>query len=96
MLDFDERDILRHAQEAGFPETQLELRVIAKARKQPVPWERFTRTAANPLIPTTEEALHQALSPAEAAAFTSHLRPLVESGAGLERRAHAYLTAAKD
>jgi arsenite methyltransferase len=95
MLDFDERDLLRHAEDAGFPEAHLELRASARARKQPVPWERFTRTAGNPLIPSIEEALHQALSPAEAADFTSHLRPLVESGAGLERRAHAYLTASK-
>jgi hypothetical protein len=54
------------------------------------------RTSGNPLIPTFEEALHRVLSPEEAAEFTRHLRPLVESGAGLERSALAYLTAAKN
>jgi hypothetical protein len=33
------------------------------------------------------------LSPAEAGEFTGHLRPLVESGTGQERRAVAYLSA---
>jgi arsenite methyltransferase len=95
MVDFYDRDLVRHAQDAGFPEIDLELRVSVKARKEPVPWERFVRTSGNPLIPTFEEALHRVLRPAEAAEFTRHLRPLVESGAGLERSALAYLTAAK-
>jgi arsenite methyltransferase len=96
MVDFDDRDLVRHAQDAGFPEIDLELRVSVKARKEPVPWERFVRTSGNPLIPTFGEALHRVLSPEEAAEFTRYLRPLVESGTGLERIALAYLTAAKD
>ena len=95
MIDFDDRDLVRHAQDAGFPEINLELHVSVKARKQPVPWERVLRTSGNPLIPTLGEALDRVLSPEEAAEFTRHLRPLVESGAGLERMALAYLTAAK-
>lgn len=67
-----------------------------KARKEQVPWERFVRTSGNPLIPAFEEALHWVLSPEEAAEFTRHLGPLVESGVGLERSALAYLTAAKN
>ncbi len=96
MLDFDDRDLVRHAQDAGFPEINLELRVSVKTRKEPVPWDRFMRTSANALVPTFGEAMDQALSPAEVAELTSHLRPLVESGAGRERRAFAYLTAAKE
>jgi arsenite methyltransferase len=95
MGDFDERDLVRHAKDAGFPEINLELQVSVKAHKQPVPWERFLRTALNPLIPTFEEARDRALSPQEAAELTGHLRPLVESGTGLERTARAYLTAVK-
>jgi arsenite methyltransferase len=96
MLDFDDRDLVRHAVDAGFPEINLELRVSVKTRKEPVPWERFMRTSANALVPTFGEAMDQVLSPAEVAEFTSHLRPLVESGTGRERRAFAYLTAAKE
>ena len=95
MIDFDDRDLVRHAQDAGFPEIDLELRVSVKARKEPVPWERFTRTSGNPLAPTFQEAVDRVLSPEDAVEFTRHLRPLVESGAGLERMALAYLTAAK-
>jgi arsenite methyltransferase len=96
MGDFDERDLVRHAKDAGFPEINLELQVSVKARKQAVPWERFLRTSGNPLIPTFGEALDRVLSPEEAAELTRHLRPLVESGTGLERTARAYLTAVKE
>jgi arsenite methyltransferase len=95
MVDFDDRDLVRLAQDAGFPEINLELQVSVKARKEPVPWERFMRTSGNPLIPTLEEALERVLSQEEAAEFTRHLRPLVESGAGRERTALAYLSAVK-
>ena len=95
MIDFDERDLVRHAQDAGFPEIHLELQVSVKTQNQPVPWERFVRTSGNPLIPTLGEALERVLSPQEAADLTGYLRPLVESGAGQERRALAYLTAVK-
>jgi arsenite methyltransferase len=96
MIDFDDRDLVRHARSAGFPEIDLELRVSVKAQKQPIPWERFLRTSGNPLVPAFGDALDQVLSQQEAAEFTGYLRPLVESGAGLERRAVAYLTAVKE
>jgi arsenite methyltransferase len=83
----------RHAEDAGFAEIDIELRVTVKAGKRPVPWERFTRMTGNPLIPTFGEALGRALSPREAAELTAHLRPLVESGTGQQRRALGYLTA---
>jgi arsenite methyltransferase len=95
MVDFDDRDLVRHAQDAGFSEISLELRVSVKNRKDPVPWERFLRMSGNPLQPTFQEALQQALSAQEADELARHLRPLVESGTGLERTALAYLTATK-
>jgi arsenite methyltransferase len=96
MGDFDERDLVRHAKDAGFPEINLELRVSLRAHKQPVPWELFLRMSLNPLIPTFGEALDRVLNPQEAAELTTYLRPLVESGTGLERKAFAYLTAVKE
>jgi arsenite methyltransferase len=96
MIDFDDRDLVRHARNAGFPEIDLELRVSVKARKQPIPWERFLRTSGNPLEPTFGDALDRSLSRQEAAELSRYLRPLVESGAGLDRRAVAYLTAVKE
>jgi arsenite methyltransferase len=96
MLDFDERDLVRYAQDAGFPEVGLELQVSIKASRTPVPWERFLRMSGNPLIPTTGEAIARVLDAQEAAEFAAHLRPLVESGEGQDRRALAYLTAVRD
>jgi ubiquinone/menaquinone biosynthesis C-methylase UbiE len=95
MVDFDDRDLVRHAEDAGFPEIGLELRVSVSARREPVPWDVFVRMSGNPLIPTVAEAMDQVLTPAEADRFAGHLRPLVESGTGERRRALAYLTAAK-
>ncbi|WP_300612977.1 methyltransferase domain-containing protein [Trebonia sp.] len=96
MGDFDERDLVRHALEAGFAEVNLELRVSVKNHKEPARWEQFLSTSGNPLIPTFGAAIDAALSPREAAEFAGHLRPLVESGTGRERMALAYLTAVKD
>jgi arsenite methyltransferase len=95
MLDFDERDLVRYAQDAGFPEVSLELRVRVKASRTAIPWERFLRMSGNPLIPPVGEAIARVLDTDEAAGFAAHLRPLVESGEGQERRALAYLTAVK-
>jgi SAM-dependent methyltransferase len=95
MLDFDDRDLVRLAWEAGFPEVKLELEVIVRARKAPMPWDRFMRSSGNPLIPTFEQALQQALTQREASTLADHLKPLVETGAGVDRRALAYLTASK-
>ena len=96
MLDFDDRDLVRLMQDAGFPDIGLELQVSVKAAKRPVPWERFLRMSGNPLMPPLAEALDRALSTQEIAEFTGYLRPLVESGTGEDRSALAYLTAVKD
>ena len=96
MLDFDDRDLVAHAVDAGFPVVDLELRVGVTSVKKPVPWERFLRMSGNPLIPPLAEALGQVLTPEEFTEFTDWLRPLVEAGKGRERKAMAYLTAAKE
>ena|ERR1700678_145011 len=96
MIDFDERDLLRHAEQAGFADISLELRVTVKNGKRPVPWERALRMSGNPLVPPLGEVLDRTLSPQEIAEFTAHVKPLVESGTGRERQALAYLAAAKN
>jgi arsenite methyltransferase len=96
MLDFDDRDLVAHAVDAGFPTVDLELRVSVKASTKPVPWERFLRMSGNPLMPPLAEAMGQVLTPAEFTEFTDWLRPLVEAGGGRERMAMAYLTAVKE
>jgi arsenite methyltransferase len=96
MLDFDERDIVRYAELAGFAEIDLELRVTVKNGKHPVPWDLALSMSGNPLVPPLGEALERTLSPQEITEFTAHLKPLVESGAGRRRRALTYLAAAKE
>jgi len=96
MLDFDERDLVRYAELAGFAEIDLELRVTVKDGKHPVPWDQALRMSANPLVPSLGEALQRTLSPQEITEFTAHLKPLVESGTARERYALAYLAAARD
>jgi arsenite methyltransferase len=95
MVDFDERDLVRHAEHAGFPVVDLELHLTVTNTRRPVPWDRFLRMSGNPLIPPTGEALDRTLSPEEITTFTAYLKPLVESGTGQQRRASAYLAAAK-
>jgi SAM-dependent methyltransferase len=94
MFDFDERDLVRFAEQAGFFPIKLELRVEVRAA-DPRPWEVFLHSSGNPKIPTFAEAMEEALSPAERKRVASHLRPLVEEGRGLWRMAHAYLWASK-
>jgi arsenite methyltransferase len=96
MLDFDDRDLLRHAEQAGFAEIDLELRVTVKNQTSPVGWEQALRTSGNPLVPTLGEALDRTLSPQEIAEFTAYLKPLVESGTSRRRLAVAYLAAVKE
>jgi arsenite methyltransferase len=93
MMDFDDRDLVRLAEQAGFADVRLDLRVSVTTWLPPVPWERFLRMSGNPNMPPLGETLEHALSATERAAFTAHLRPLVESGVGERRRALAYLTA---
>lgn len=95
MTDFDERDLVRHVEQAGFPVIDLELRVSVKDGKRPVPWERALRMSGNPNMPPLGEAIDRVLSTQEIAEFTAHLKPLVERGIGQERKAVAYLSAVK-
>jgi arsenite methyltransferase len=95
MIDFDERDLLGHAEQAGFARVDLELRVTVKSRRQPLRWEQALRMSGNPLIPSLGEALDRTLSPEEITEFTAYFKPLVESGTGRGRRALAYLSATK-
>ena len=96
MLDFDERDLITFAEKAGFKEIYLDLEVKVKPPSKDIGWEQFIKIAANPKIPTLEEAMQQTLTPAEIERFTAHMRPLVDSKQGITKLALAYLWAVKD
>jgi arsenite methyltransferase len=94
MLDFDERDLMRLAEGAGF--FPLELHLEAEVRYMPPrDWDGFVDTAWNPNVPTLREAMEQALTRGEGEWLTAHLRPLVEQGAGVWRMALAHLRAVR-
>jgi ubiquinone/menaquinone biosynthesis C-methylase UbiE len=100
--DFDERDLLKFLEDVGFTEIYLALQISivpgtsenASPLQKPS-WEAFLKTSLNPLAPTLEEAMHQALTTDEANQFTRYFRPLVETGQKVDRLASAYLGAVK-
>lgn len=94
MFDYDERDLLAFAAEAGFGERHLELHVDVTPER-PRAWATFARIAPNPRAPTLEEALAETLAPDEVARFAAHLRPQVERDEGTFAVAVAYLWAVK-
>ena len=94
MLDFDERDLVSLAEDAGFFPIHLEYRADIEppeARN----WESFVHSSGNPKIPTLAEAMDEALTAAERERLVAALRPAVEEGRGAWRMGHAYLWAVK-
>jgi arsenite methyltransferase len=94
MLNFDERDLLAFAEQAGFAEWHLEFRVDTETMP-PRRWETLSQTAFNPRMPTLTEAMAEVLTPAETERFAAYLKPLVEQGGGTMAFASAYLWAVK-
>jgi SAM-dependent methyltransferase len=94
MLNFDERDLIRLAEEAGFFPISLEFEAVVEPLS-PRSWEGFVDSAGNPNEPTLREAMEQVLTPDERDRLKAHLLPLVEQGAGVWRMASAFLVATK-
>lgn len=99
MHDFDERDLLRHAEDAGFAEVRLDFEAVV-ARGNPEgwggkAWDILVVSPPNPLVPSLEEVAERVLSREEARRLLGHLRPLVEAGLRTRRQASAYLRATK-
>ena len=95
MMNFNERDLLRHAEAAGFAEVHVELVIDVEPGTWVEDWDRLLGTSPNPNARTTAEAIAAALTREEAERFEAHLRPLVDAGRGLMRSAFAYLWAVK-
>jgi arsenite methyltransferase len=96
LLNFDERDLFRFAEDAGFEEVRMDYRAETKLEQWTASWETFSRSSGNPLDPTPEEEIAEALEPAERAEFEAHLRSVIESRPRVRQwRAGAYLRAVK-
>jgi SAM-dependent methyltransferase len=97
MLDFDERDLVAFAEDAGFINIRLTLN--AEVTEEPMwqtrDWGAYLNSSPNPLAPTLLEAIEATLTPDEATRLIDVLRPQVEQGEGKTRFARAFLTAHK-
>jgi arsenite methyltransferase len=97
MIDFDERDLVVFAEEAGFVDIRLNL--VVEVTTAPMwdtrDWQVFLDSSPNPLAPTFGEAIDMALTPEEAEQLTAVLRPQIENGLGTTRMARAFMTAKK-
>jgi arsenite methyltransferase len=94
MRDFDDRDLLRYAIEAGFPEIHLTLNLdIAPGAMRASSFDSFLDGAPNPLAPTLRETIHHALDEQERDQFVAHLRDRFSSTEPTQLWAGAYLAA---
>lgn len=96
MVGFDDTDLLRLAEHAGFAEIDVTLELSSTDRPpyQGVLWPQLMKIAPNPNAPAYGEAIRQALTSDEASRLEAYLRPLVDQcRGGRFRSAHAYVTA---
>jgi SAM-dependent methyltransferase len=82
MFDFDERDLLRLAAEAGFTALELDYRAEVGVPAPPpsTDWDALKKTAPNPLAPTVEEVLAGVLTDGERDRFEYHVRAVLAAG----------------
>jgi arsenite methyltransferase len=97
MLDFDGRDLVRHAEDAGFSGIQLTLEISISDRPWSATpsWEGFLKSSGNPRLPPFGDVFDESLTVPEKERFFAHLRPLVEEGVGEARLALSYLRASR-
>lgn len=96
MSDFDDRDLVRMALEAGFEHVKLELEIeVGNATVPNIKWESFYNSSPNPLVPTLRQRVEANLSPEEQREFGEYMAPLVNAGRTVQSMAIAYLTASK-
>lgn len=80
MVDFDERDLLRLAREAGFRDIVMDYRAEADVSGPPIgDWRALRNTAPNPLAPTYAEAMEAALTPGERRRLEAYLEEMAQA-----------------
>lgn len=94
MMNFDHADLVALCEAAGFADVHLALHVFVRPRT-PVSWDVAMKASGNPNIPSLGEAMAQLFTAEEIARYETHVRPVIESGAGTRRDAVAYLSAVK-
>jgi ubiquinone/menaquinone biosynthesis C-methylase UbiE len=95
MMDFDERDLLRQCEAAGFHFVRIDVRILSALTK-PTRWEAAIASAGNPNIPSIAEAMQRIFTDDERARYEAAMRPRFEAGGFPQRSAVAHLIAVKD
>jgi arsenite methyltransferase len=95
IINFTERDLFRHAVNAGFKEIRMDLEAYRTNRLRYPDWDAWMDSAPNPHSPTPREAMLRALSKEEQEQFVQYVRPLVESINTTKYFAQAYLSASR-
>jgi arsenite methyltransferase len=93
MLAFDERDLLRHAETAGF--VDLQLAYTAEVARSGGSVDDMLRQAPNPLVPPLGEIVAAALTPPEQAALVERFVAELAAGRRERRLATVYLSATR-
>ena len=103
MSDFDDRDLVRIALEAGFEHVKVELEIEVGTMTFQAPpegamsrWETFYNSSPNPLVPTLREQVEAALNTEEQREFVAYLEPVVNAGRSFQSMAIAWLTAHRE
>lgn len=95
MVDFDERDLLRLCEAAGFHYVRIDVRIVSTLTK-PARWDTAIASAGNPNIPSIAEAMRRIFTEDERARYEATMRPRFEAGGFPQRSAVAHLIAVKD
>jgi arsenite methyltransferase len=97
MRDFDDRDLVWLAEDAGFERVHLECHIDVEpgSQRRVVGRDALLDSAPNPLVPSLREAIASVLSPPERDAFVAYLERAIAEQRPLRRSAVAYLLAEK-
>jgi len=96
LLNFDERDLFRWAQKAGFAQIRMDYSAEIDVTEWASSADAFLHSSGNPLDSTPEEEMLEALDPAERAEFETYIRKAIASRPQIQRRlAKTYLRAVK-
>ena len=94
MLDFDDRDLVRWATEAGFPEVRLTLHhEVVPGAMRATSFDTFLDGAPNPLAPTLRETIDSALDGPERQQLLDYLHSRFTTTLPIQHWAVAYLQA---
>jgi ubiquinone/menaquinone biosynthesis C-methylase UbiE len=95
MRGFDDRDLVRFAQQAGFERVHAECYITIEpgSLMNPVDFDALLDSSPNPNAPTTREAIAAALSESEQERFVAELKRAFAQGKPVRRAAGAYLVA---